>query len=122
MEEVEPLHDDADEEASVEGSNPLVPDPVAEKKEKKAPSPPKAYKKAASTEFFGNIFGGPKADAQVKASAKGTAEYDCEPRDVALEPDSHTVNTDTEWNEHQDTTVVDINAPEEKQSDSTDEE
>ena len=49
-----------------------------------------------STGFFGNIFGGP---------TKGTAEDDCEPRDVALEPDSRTVNTDTERNEHQDTEV-----------------
>ena len=40
MVEVEPLHDDADEEATVEGSNAPAPDPVAEKK---APSPPKSF-------------------------------------------------------------------------------
>ena len=122
MEEVEPLHNNADKEASVEGSNASAPDLVAEKRKKMAPSPSKAEKKAASTGFFGNIFGGPKANAQVEESVKGTAQDDCEPCDVTLEPDSHTVNTDTEWNEHQDTAVVDINSPEEKHSDLTDEE
>jgi len=71
-----------------------VSDPVAEKK---APSPPKAEKKPASTGFFGNIFGGLKADAQVEESASvtnGTTEDDFEPRDVALKPDSHIVNTE----------------------------
>jgi hypothetical protein len=91
-------------------------------KEEKCNSPPKAEKKSASTGFFGNTFGGPKADVQVEESATGSAKNDYEASNVVLEPDSVTVNVDTEWNEHQDTTVVDINAPEEKQSDSTDEE
>jgi hypothetical protein len=34
---------------------------------------------------------------------KGTTEYDFEPHDVAFEPDSHTVNTDTNRSAHQDT-------------------
>ena len=34
---------------------------------------------------------------------KGTTEYAFEPHDVAFEPDSHTVNTDTNQSEHQDT-------------------
>ena len=104
--EVDPLHDDADEEALVEGSNP-APDLSAERN---APSSLKAENKAASIGFFGNMFGGPKADAQIKESAKCTAQDDCEPRD------SHTVNTDTEWDEHQDIAVVDTNSPEEKHS------
>ena len=62
------------------------------------------------------MFGGPKSDAQIQESAKCTIEDDCEPREVASEPDSHTVNTDTEWNEHQDIAVVDTNSPEEKHS------
>jgi len=68
-----PSHDDADEEASVEGTNAHVPAPVAEKRVSLLP---KAEKKPASTRFFGNIFGGPKADGQVEESAsvtKGTA-------------------------------------------------
>jgi len=71
-EEVEPLHDDADEEASVEGSDASAPDSVAEKK---APSPPKAEKKPASTGFFGDIFCGPKADAPVEESASVTKGF-----------------------------------------------
>ena len=44
MEEVEPLHNDADEEPSVQGSVAPAPNPVAEKKD---PSPPKAEKRPA---------------------------------------------------------------------------
>ena len=90
-------------------------------KEEKCNSPPKAEKKSASTGFFGNTFGGPKADVQVEESATGSAKNDYEASNVVLEPDSVTVNVDTEWNEHQDTTIVYINAPEEKHSDSADE-
>ena len=43
-EEVEPLHNDADEEPSVQGYVAPAPNPVAEKKD---PSPPKAEKKPA---------------------------------------------------------------------------
>ena len=47
------------------------------------------------------------------SAMKGTTEDEFEPRDVALEPDSHTVNIDTERDKYQqDTEVVDINAPE----------
>ena len=49
---------------------------------------------------------------------KGTIEDECEPREIASEPESQTVNTDTERNGRQDTAGVDINAPEEKHSDS----
>ena len=82
---------------------------------------PEAENKSASAGFFGNIFGGPKADAQVEDSAsvaKGAADDDIEPRDVALRPESRTVNTDSEQDDYQDTEVVDFNAPEEKPSDS----
>ena len=99
------FQDDADEEASVEGYDAALA-PVAEKK---APSPPEAEKKSASTSLFGNIFGRPKADAQVEDSAsvaKGAADDDIEPRDVALRPESRTVNTDSEQDEYQDTEVA----------------
>jgi hypothetical protein len=92
------------------------PDPVA--------APPEAEKNAASTSFFGNIFGGPKADTQVEESAsvaKDASDDDIELRDVALRPESCTVNTDSEQDEYQDTEVADFNAPEEKPSDSADE-
>jgi hypothetical protein len=55
----------------------------------------------------------------VQGDAKGASKDDVEPRDVALEAATHTVNTDTEQDEHQDTEVVDINAPEENDSDKT---
>ena len=106
------FQDDADEEDEVAGSDAaLAP----------ALSPPEAEKKSASTSLFGNIFGGPKADAQVEDSAsvaKGAADYDIEPRDIALIPESRTVNTDSEQDDYQDTEVVAFNAPEEKHSDS----
>ena len=43
----------------------------------------------------------------------GAAEDDIEPRDVALRPESRTVNTDSEQDDYQDTEVVAFNAPEE---------
>ena len=139
---VDPLHVKADEKASIRGSDAALA-PVAEKK---APSPSEAENNCASTSFFGDTFGGPKADVQVEESAsvtKGAGDDDIEPRDgaesavstsrveestsvkddvnsaaeddielrdVTLGPESHTVDTDTELNERQDTVGVNINA------------